>query len=343
MLEKPNLQDKQIITRLRASYGIPVTEIEFLPLGNDSIAWVYRVRTHDGQPYFLKVKQGAVYEPSLLVPRYLKDNGIEQVVAPLPTTSDRLWATVADFTMILYPFIEGQMAARKGMRDSQWVEFGQVLKRMHAMPLSTKLLRLLPRERFRPKWAGVVQEREVLRVLQAEIETSSYEDRYQKELALFWREKAAEISQIIDRAEALGKMLQERSLELVLCHADIHQFNIMLDENNKMLIVDWDEAILAPKERDLMFVAGGIGSIKDDGSAEPLFFSGYGDCDIDWQALAYYRYEWVVQDMGDYAERVFMREGVGEATKKAAVAGFISFFEPGDVVEAAYKSEERLA
>lgn len=244
--------------------------------------------------------------------------------------------------MILYPFIEGQIAAQKSMSDSQWVEFGQVLKKIHSMPLSSELLQLVPQEGFAPKWGGVVREHGVLRKLQARIETSDYETRYERELALFWQEKAAEISKIVNRAEALGNMLQENALELVLCHADIHQFNIMFDESDNMLIVDWDETIIAPKERDLMFVEGCVGGVRDGGRAERLFFKGYGHTDIDWLALAYYRYEWVVQEMGEYAEGVFVRQDVGEETKKDAVAEFMSLFEPRDVVEMAYKSDKLL-
>jgi spectinomycin phosphotransferase len=63
---------------------------------------------------------------------------------------------------------------------------------------------------------------------------------------------------------------------------------------------------------------------------------------MNWAALAYYRYEWVVQEIGDFGERVFWMEGTGERTKRDAVQGFISLFQPGDVVEAAYKSEEKI-
>jgi hypothetical protein len=51
---------------------------------------VYRVRTADGIPYFLKVRQRVINEPSLLVPRLLLDQGVAQVIAPLPTTTQTL-------------------------------------------------------------------------------------------------------------------------------------------------------------------------------------------------------------------------------------------------------------
>jgi spectinomycin phosphotransferase len=328
VLEKPNLPDNKIAACLHDSYGISVTGIEFLPIGNDSSAWVYRVSADDGTAYFLKVKKGVIYEAALRVPRYLRDHGIEQVVAPLPTSTRELWQTEDHFALVLYPYINGSVGMEVGLSDSQWREFGAVVKTIHATRLSSDLLEQVRKEMFRPKWSEFVKQ------LQIEIEDGGFDDPLERELAAFWLERSAEISKIVDRAEELGRRLQHQSLEFVLCHADIHTANVLLDAENRLCIVDWEETILAPKERDLMFVNGA--------READFFFRGYGQTELDALALAYYRYEWVVQEMGDCGERVFLKQDVGVETKRDAVAGFRQLFQPGDVVEAAYESEKRL-
>jgi hypothetical protein len=85
MLEKPNLSDEKIIATLADDFGILVAKIEFLPLGNDATAWVYKVVGEGAATYFLKLKKGAIYQPSVTIPRFSKVNGIEQSVAMLPT------------------------------------------------------------------------------------------------------------------------------------------------------------------------------------------------------------------------------------------------------------------
>src|SRR5438552_2375190 len=107
MLEKPRLEDEKIIACLADSYGLGVTQLEFLPIGHDSNAGVYRVQGK-GQTYFLKVKSDAVDELSVSLPLYLKEQGIEQVVAPLPSVTHELCGRADDFSLILYPFIEGK-------------------------------------------------------------------------------------------------------------------------------------------------------------------------------------------------------------------------------------------
>jgi len=138
---------------------------------------------------------------------------------------------------------------------------------------------------------------------------------------------------ILERTERIGKYLQQANLEFVLCHADIHTANILLTEEQNMFIVDWDDTLLAPKERDLMFV------LEEDTihtREEQLFFDGYGDVEINQLALAYYRYEWCVQEIGDFGERVFLRKDSGERTLQDSVEGFMKLFSQGDVIEAAF-------
>lgn len=74
-----------------------------------------------------------------------------------------------------------------------------------------------------------------------------------------------------------------------------------------MWLLDWDGAVLAPRERDLMFVLGGVNPSALAGAQEQArFFEGYGVpglVDVDPVRLAYYRCSWAVQDVADYAGR----------------------------------------
>ena len=338
MIEKPILQDEKIVACLGENYGIAVSRIEFLQLGNDSSAWVYRVIARDGKDYFLKVRRGGVDVPGVLIPRFLFEQGIEQVVAAIPTKTQQVWQPLEEFVLLLYPFIKGQMGMEIELRDSQWIEYGRFLKQLHTTRLPEHLLEQLPKESFVPKWSGVVDG-----LCEKVMKDNTFWHPSENELAAFWKKKEVEIRSIVKRADELGKRLQEKDLEFILCHADIHNANLLLTRERKMHVVDWDGAILAPKERDLMFIVETtIGGFAVESKEEKLFFQGYGRTQVDPLALAYYRYEWVVQDIGDYGERVFLLKDVGDETKADAVQGFKEMFQPGNVVESAYQSEAGL-
>ena len=333
MIEKPDISDETIIVALNKNYSIQVSHIEFLPIGNDASAFAYRVETKDQISYFLKLKKGSSNLAGLFVPRFLKGHRIEQVVAPLSTRTQELCTTVDEFAFILYPFITGNEAMKVGMTDAQWTEFGSVLKRIHITELPSDISQYVRKETFITKWSELSKE------LHKQVSTQNYDDPYQKELATFWRENNETIQTIIERTESIAKRLQQTDLELVLCHADIHTANIVLTPEQEMFIVDWDDTLFAPKERDLMFVLGGNTVHTKE---ERLFFDGYGEVNMNQLVLAYYRYEWCLQEIGDFGERVFLTKDAGESTKQDSVEGFIKLFSQGDVIETAFDTQVEI-
>ena len=53
----------------------------------------------------------------------------------------------------------------------------------------------------------------------------------------------------------------------------------MIDGDGELWLIDWDEVIRAPKERDLMFVVGGISTSLIQPHETEWFFEGYGETD----------------------------------------------------------------
>jgi spectinomycin phosphotransferase len=333
MLEKPNLPDEDIIAGLQTGYNLTVTALEFLPIGYDASAWVFRVQDTDNTSYFLKVKRGAIDAPAMSVPHFLKAQGIEPVVAPLPTYSGSLWHPVtANFSLILYPFVDGENGMEMGLTPAQWTALGTALKQMHALTPATSGLESVRLETFQPKphWLDVI------RRVQAAIAAGEFSSTFERDFAHLWQERQAEITRIVNRAQQLGRWLLEQSPEMVLCHTDIHTANVLVKGTHQIYIVDWDAPLFAPRERDLMFI------VERNANESAHFFAGYEPKAVNPLALAYYRYEWVVQEFSDFAERVFYANDVGDETRADAVRGFQQLFDPGDVVEAAYQSEADL-
>jgi spectinomycin phosphotransferase len=334
MREPPKLADATIMAALEANYGIPISALSFLPIGADAASSGYRVQAVDGAAYFLKVRARHGFSPrSLLVPRYLHDAGVHHILPALPTNARALWVPVNDFALSLFPFVEGRRAADAGLSSQQWIELGSTVKQIQASQLPSDLRPIVPRERFTPT------RREVLTQLEAEIGRPAYSDAVQGELAEFWNSRREEIRALVDRADRLARQLRVESPPLVLCHADLHAWNMLIDFDEDLWLVDWDETVLALKERDLMFVMGGIGRDLVSPHETASFLQGYGEAEIDPRALAYYRYAWAVQDMGAYAEQVFFSGGLVEESRRDAYKGFVDMFEPGNIVDIAFESD----
>jgi spectinomycin phosphotransferase len=333
MLEKPDLPDELLIACLQHDYGLRIVQVDFLPLGNDLNTAVYRVVADDARPYFLKLRSGAFDEITVAIPRLLSDQGMAQIIAPIATSAGQLWTRVDAFAVILFPFVDGRNGFEVEVSDRQRVEIGAALKHIHTLAVPEALRQRIPREAYAPYW------RELVRGFQARAEDTAFAEPVAAQLAALLREKRAVIDDLIQRAEQRASLLQTRSLEYVVCHADIHAANLLIDANDSLYIVDWDTLILAPKERDLMFVGAGIDNVWRSAREHALFYQGYGEAEIDSIALAYYRYERIVEDIAAYCQQLLLTDQGGK-DREEGLRQLANQFLPGNVIEVAYASDK---
>src|SRR5258708_16001231 len=123
MREKPDIPDELLRTTLQDQYDLVPVTLEFLPVGLDYHAGVYRVVSEQGSAYLLKVTSRPLYDPRYQVPRYLNDQGITSVVAPLPTRSGGLWAKLWVWTVTFSPFFNG-VSAFPHITNETWRGWG---------------------------------------------------------------------------------------------------------------------------------------------------------------------------------------------------------------------------
>lgn len=202
------------------------------------------------------------------------------------------------------------------------------------------------------------------------------------QLAALIRQRRDTMLHMLDRCDRLGEVLQARAeastLEYVLCHADIHPGNLHITPQGHLYLVDWDNILFAPKERDLMSIGAGMSG--DTPHSEALFYQGYyhggdrgndrvpsqddapsenvgdfadtrsdqdGDSShgigytqsaVDRIALAYYRYERIIADFAAYGDQL-LGSSEGEEDREQAYEFFASNFHPGGVIEVAFRTD----
>lgn len=334
MLEKPDIPDELIISHFHEEYGGHVTELTFLPLGADMGTAVYRVISEEGTGYFLKLRRG-FDQITVTVPLFLKSQGVQEIIVPIQTKSKQYWVELGEYKIILYPFVEGKDGFERELTDDHKKALGSALKNIHSAQVPSDLKKHISIETFDPQW------RERLQLFQAQVENTTYQDPTAAKLARFMKSKRSKINYLIQRARQLASELRSRPLELVLCHTDIHGGNILISDRGELYIVDWDNPLLAPKERDLMFIGGGIDDLWKSEREEAVFYEGYGKTELDLKALAYYRYERIIEDLAVIAEQLLLTEE-GGADRKRSYGWFVSNFESGQTIEIAEETDRLL-
>lgn len=209
--------------------------------------------------------------------------------------------------MALYPYINGRNGVDTKISEQQWQQLGEAVKKLHSADIPESIISNLPKEIFSLKCCQTV------RLFLDRTQNEVFDEAVAAKLPALLKSKNKIILELIKRTEELGSILQNRSLQHVLCHADMYGWNLLIEQNNHLYLIAWDTLILAAKERDLMFIGAGI---WDSGytptEEESLFYKGYGQANINQDVLCYYRFNHILQDISEYCEYIFLSDEGGD-------------------------------
>jgi spectinomycin phosphotransferase len=328
----PSLSAEEIVARVRERYGIDVADAAFLPVGNDSSAWSFRLEgSHEW--WFLKVFGRRIEPAAVETPRFLAASGIDHLVPALSTSAGEPYDTGEPFGFVVFPFVDAEPGGEVGLTPAHRTELGRFLRHVHSIHPDDRLLAMLRVERFAVRDAAYIE------AVGNSLDGVEPRDAIAAELLARWKEHREQITHALTRARELAAYGQSAPRERVICHADFHAWNVLIGSSGAMHVVDWDEVVLAPRERDLMFVSGDIADLDPTGVH---FYGGYGDIAVDHALLAYYRWDWVLQELADHHRRVF-NPALGEQTRADALRYFVELFGSEDVVIAAYRADGKSA
>jgi spectinomycin phosphotransferase len=304
----------RVMTKLRQwisdDYGLEVTELTPVDHGADVAAAVWQAEATTGDRYAVKWS-GAGTDAGPLTAAYLASRGVRGVPAPLQTRTGDLWSKREGKRLSLVPWINGRRAAESGLFENQWSMYGTLLAEVHATAPPADLCEALPR--LSPISARMPAQ---LRSVEHRLTTEPPLDALEEELATVWRERRGLITDLLHLADELAS--KKLGGDQVICHADPHLGNVLVtagtDENNvgaaveptdwQLHLIDWDDVILAPREQDLMFMLGGMGSVGPTTEAQlSAFFTGYGEVNLDADRLTYYRCARALEDAVGWADQ----------------------------------------
>ncbi|WP_160502654.1 phosphotransferase [Streptomyces sp. BA2] len=357
MIGKPGVDSADIIRHVRDAYGLHIVCVGRLALGADADAATFRLAT-DGDAYFLKLRRGATGgDRTTWLQSYLAGaepgagvgvgvgtrSGAARVIAPLPDRDGRLCTALDGYVASLYPFVEGRSGFEVRLTPDQWSELGTSVRALHELRPPTALRSSIRVETYGSEWRDKV--RHYLAPDAAERLPDVPErlsDAPARELAAILKARRQQLSTIVERAEQLAAVLRGRDQELVLCHGDLHAGNVMAADDGSLVVVDWDDPVLAPRERDLMFVGGGVGGVWNEPAESAAFYRGYGTVEIDARTLAYYRCERIVQDIAEYCDELLLGAPHGGDDRELSLRRFAGQFEPDNVVDIAERTYAAL-
>jgi spectinomycin phosphotransferase len=236
-------------------YDVTISELRPHPGGFESDCWVA------DETWFVKVWRRREPPTGLGLLRELAAARLP-VPAPIATVAGELYAWWGGRPYAVFPYVRGRTAGR-----GDWRQTAQALRRVHSL----ECVDLPP---------GTLDEPAVWRLREC-LDHPWIEGRREEVAKSILR-----LEQAIERANA-------KAVRNVVCHLDFGGFNLILDDDRVAAIVDWEQAVLGPREHDVWIAA--------EGEHCASFLAEYGARDLD---IDHIEYALLARALRDMAARV---------------------------------------
>jgi Ser/Thr protein kinase RdoA (MazF antagonist) len=236
-------------------YGLHAAAVHAHPGGFESDCWVA------DEAWFVKMWRGSEPPARLDLLMDLSAAGLP-VPAPIRTLAGELYATSGGRHYAVFPFVHGRTAD-----DADWQLTAQTLRRVHDLDGI-----YLPRSAMDEPEIGQLRGR----------------------LDHPWiKDRAGEVADSIRRLELTIERAKVKMVPQVVCHQDFGGFNLLIDDGQVVAMLDWEQALLGPREHDLWMAA--------EGTHCQAFLQAYGARDLD---LDHLEYALLARALRDLAARV---------------------------------------
>jgi len=315
---EPAIDKNQLIDTLRDAYGLSATRL------TGEVAHSYVVTCADDVRYYLKVLDRSrlafinasrldFYLP--LTYKLFAEGHFRFLTYPIKTLAGAFSTTFGgapkfgDAPLILFNFIEGVNPHGDAMTEpATWRTLAQHLAAIHNSSRIVDVARA-PREIFDIHFEDALLDG--LRALPSVVDADGPGRCALRDL-LLPRQDA--ILRYLDRLHALAVRAREIAPPLVLCHTDIHSYNLLVSDDG-VYILDWEGAMLAPREHDLFMFTGDHFSTF---LAE--YRHGVGDVPLHADLFAFYFHRRMLEDLTDWIVRI-LYENTSEAQNQIDLTG----------------------
>ena len=293
------LADSTICENLQHVWGVSTAAIAYQRVGFGSFHW--SVTATDGIQWFVTADR---HDSPFAVPaaynlsRSLADAGLEFVRAPIPTAAGSATVSVGGLWLSLWPWLEGRTGSSHHHRDQS--DLAATLAMAHRLhnhrtiepdPALVENWKLSGRDEL---WSRVAE--------------GGGDGPYAAEVFSRVDANRSRITHMLTRYDELAGALTKAGTEFVITHGEPHAGNVIHTASGPMLI-DWDTARWAPKERDLW-------SLTDYAGWQEV----YGEDDISADALEIYRLQWDLTEIIDFVGILLASPRVDPDTEVAANA-----------------------
>ncbi|WP_267420279.1 MULTISPECIES: aminoglycoside phosphotransferase family protein [unclassified Curtobacterium] len=266
---------------ITADFAMQVAAIEEVSGGTDVSAVVWRFVDDTGDAWAAKWTTRTTTTGTRLVGS-MADAGLDRAPGTVPTVDGRRRSRRGGGRLAVSRWSEGEDAATVGLDLDGWHAYGELLADVHAHAFP-----LPPRRQGARR--GIRRRRQRYRAAIRMLDARPTGD----DVLRLWRDARPRIA-LLQQGTTLASAAPG---ERVPCHGDPHLGNVLVEPDSGLRLVDWDEAVVAPRELDLHLVEFSV--LFAPASPEELaaFRAGYGPVVLDEHRLVRYACVRALEDL----------------------------------------------
>jgi len=287
-----------IFDTLRVFYSINAEHIEKVQGGWSADA--YSVKTKNSN-YFLKVFDKHRHTGEFWIDRidyympivfWLNDNTSfkDELVMPISANDGSYKFENADNVFMLYPYINGYTLAEKRLSSAQQKDLAAIVSNLHMCGQKIPENMLHDVENFDVSFCD-----ELLSIMEEKGMNSN-------PLEKIWNNYKNSIAENIKILKQYAEELPRENLQFVLCHTDLHGWNLM--QADKLLLLDWEGLKFAPAEADIFSFTEGFFFDYVYDSFMSVYQQIYPDYVVNQKAMDFYRIRRRLEDVTDFAKSI---------------------------------------
>jgi len=276
---------------IREKFGIRVVSFTLVPKWEAARGYIVESSNH--KSFFLKIYWDDKIPDSAF--RFADDlfarAGIVNIAHPIPTSHGQMRIHIRGFQIALFDWISGRTAEEHKLADTQSERLGELLAKIHQT--KTIIGDYSVRETF-----AIPFKNRFLAIFDSMSKITNKSTKYRTRLKLFLGPHRQEFMRELETLERLQRKVKTLNLEFVNCHGEPSPGNILSSDNGEVHLLDWDDPICAPKEKDLLFFKDNFEPVMKGYSA----FSG--DTVIDQDVLEFYGHMWNLGEIAYYGSKL---------------------------------------
>jgi Ser/Thr protein kinase RdoA (MazF antagonist) len=304
---KSAIEIEDLYRAIQESYGIQITNLEFLLRG-----WggdCYRIDTSDGERYFLKLHDSANYMGIAATSRpfylplmdQLHSKGIlPNIPHPIRTRDGNLSLVIDSNEVVITNWIGGKLVGFGKLPEPILTQLAKMTGILHSNRSQLEFERPFV-EKFEFGFASDLSK--AVTALDTISPSDSPGIQLLRETILPHHD---EVLKHLQGLRELQMRVRELEKPMVVCHTDLHGGNLMTDAQGNFYILDWENALIAPPEHDMIFFAG-------ESNFWNVFWPEYTNYfkypSLDGDMLSFYYYRRTLEDIAGFVLRILQGAG----------------------------------